>query len=410
MIRRNRRRLLLAVALLTTAAVVVSGAVWWTASASRATYTAVFPKAIGVHPGSKVRVLGVEVGTVDDVQPAGEVVRTELSLDSGVRIPADASAVVVAPSLVSDRYVQLTPAYTGGPELPTGSEFPLERTSTPVEIDDLYRSADDLATALGPNGANERGAVSDVLDTGAANLRGNGKPLNETIRDLGEAAETMQNSQGDLFGTVRNLDEFTAALARSDDQIHEFHGRFADVAGSLADDKEQLGTALETMSGSLDEVNRFVGENRGLLESNVNKLSETTKGLVDQRAAIAEIIDVAPLAASNYINSYDAASGTVAVRLNLNEFTYPPVTMVCLLIERATPKEIPPALTDICKDLGPAIDDGLGVPPPHDIIKSNAQPAQPDESDPSDESGMPLPLLDAVEQQRRDEELGDGPR
>ena len=77
--------------------------------------TAYFTKTVGVYPGSDIRVLGIKVGTVDAVAPQGDDVRVDLTIDSGIQIPADAQAVVIAPSLVSDRYIQLVPAYDDGP-------------------------------------------------------------------------------------------------------------------------------------------------------------------------------------------------------------------------------------------------------------------------------------------------------
>ena len=62
----------------------------------------------------------------------------DLTLDHGVKVPAGAGAVVVAPSVVADRYIQLTPAYTGGPRLGDHAVIPATRTATPVEIDQLY--------------------------------------------------------------------------------------------------------------------------------------------------------------------------------------------------------------------------------------------------------------------------------
>ncbi|NED81419.1 ABC transporter substrate-binding protein, partial [Streptomyces sp. SID11233] len=83
------------------------------------------------------------------------------------KVPANARAVAVAPSVVADRYIQLTPAYTKGPRLRDGAELPLSRNRTPVEIDQLYDSLTELSKALGPEGANADGALSDLLDTGA---------------------------------------------------------------------------------------------------------------------------------------------------------------------------------------------------------------------------------------------------
>jgi hypothetical protein len=91
----------------------------------------------------------------------------------------------------------------------------------------------------------------------------------------------------------------------------------------------------------------------------VDKLATITQVLVEQRAALAEVLDVAPLALGNAVNTYNAASGTLDARADLNELTSPPIVMVCRLLEQATPKEIPPLLTDVCKTVAPL---AKGVP------------------------------------------------
>lgn len=389
----NRRGMSRLIAVTTVLVLFIAGSVWWLMSDNRTHVTAYFGKAVGLYPGSTVRVLGVEVGTVDAVEPQGDVVRADMSVDTDVHLPSSARAVVVSPSLVADRYVQLTPAYTEGPEMASGAVIPRERTATPVEMDDLYRSANRLTTALGPEGANKDGALTDLINTGAANLRGNGENLNETIKQLGEAANTLQGSQGDLFSTVDNLNKFTGALAASDKQIHEFNGRFSDVSTDLAADSDQMGRTLNALSGSLNEVDGFVRDNRGLFQSNVDKLTGVSKALVDQRKSLAEIIDVAPLAASNFLNAYDSASGSTAVRFNIAEFTHPPVMMVCLLLKQSAPtKVVPQAVTDTCQKIAPSLDKGLNLPSVHDLLGAGEQGKPPP---------VPLPLMDAAQEQQR---------
>ncbi|MGH3877116.1 MAG: MCE family protein [Actinophytocola sp.] len=341
----------------------VAGALWWVGTTSPGTrLTAHFDRAVGVYPGSEVKVLGIGVGRITEVEPRGDRVRVAMTVDEGIEIPADASAVVVAPSLVSDRYVQLTPAYDGGPLMRDGTTIPLARTDTPVEIDDLTRSVNELATALGPNGANADGALSDVLDTAAANLSGNGELFGETIRSLSDATAALADSRGDLFATVDNLSRFTKALADSDAQVRAFNDRLAGVAGYLADDRDELGTALSSLGTSLGRVKGFIGQHKDKISSNVDNLTGVTQALVDQRAAVAEILDVAPLAMSNFLSTYDAASASFAIRGNLNELTYPPVLMLCRTIEAGTPKQLPKTLTDLCKQLAPYLDGTLNLP------------------------------------------------
>ena len=194
-------------------ALVVTAGLWLVFRASTGTtLSAYFGKTVGLYAGSSVRVLGVPVGQVTDVTPQGDAVRVDMRVDD-VSLPAGVGAVVVAPSLVSDRYVQLTPAYDSGPTLATGTVLPRDRTATPVELDDLYSSLDKLSTALGPNGANKDGALSGVLDTAANTLKGNGASLNSTVGQLAGLAKTLDGSKDDLFSTVQNLNSFTGALS-----------------------------------------------------------------------------------------------------------------------------------------------------------------------------------------------------
>jgi phospholipid/cholesterol/gamma-HCH transport system substrate-binding protein len=383
---RTSRRAALVVIYALSLMLLIAFALWWiTLGPTGTRITAYFTKAVGVYSGSEVKVLGIGVGRITSVTPQGDRVRVELTVDDGVEIPASASAVVVAPSLVSDRYVQLTPAYESGPLMKSGTVIPLDRTATPVELDDLTASVNDLATALGPNGANQNGAVSDVLDTAAANLAGNGALFNQTIQQLSDASAALADSRGDLFATVDHLNTFTTMLAESDAQVREFNDKLADVSGFLADDRDDLATALNSLGIALTEVQGFIANNKDLISSNVDQLTGVTQSLVDQRAAIAEILDVAPLAMSNFLNTYDAASASFAIRGNLNELTYPPVLLLCRTIKASTPTQLPKTLADLCMQLAPYLDGTLKLPTPAEALGALSAGQLPP---------LPIPLVD----------------
>jgi len=180
-----------------------------------------------VHAGSDVRVLGVKIGRVVTVRPQGQTVRVEMRYDARYPIPADVRAVIVPPSVVSDRYVQLTPAYTTGPVLADGADLPTSRTAVPLELDDVYRALDAFNRALGPAGANRTGALSGLVSTGAANLNGNGANLGATLDGLSRTLDTLAAGRADLFGSIADLQRFVTALAQSDDQVRQFNDQLA---------------------------------------------------------------------------------------------------------------------------------------------------------------------------------------
>src|SRR6476661_9991350 len=148
------------------------------------TATAYFPRAVHVYADSEVSVLGVAVGKVTRVVPEGTQVRVDFEYDAERKIPADAFAVFVEPTLVADRALQLAPVYDGGPVLADGAVIPLARTNIPIELDEFNANLTRLADALGPNGANRDGAVSRAVQVGADNLSGQGQQLNTTLTNV----------------------------------------------------------------------------------------------------------------------------------------------------------------------------------------------------------------------------------
>jgi virulence factor Mce-like protein len=300
------------------AAVVLLAALGWTILRPAGQYrvTAYFTETVGLYPGSDVRVLGIAVGTIDDIVPLGDRVRVEMSIDEDYDIPALANAVVLAPSLVSDRYVQFAPVYDGGPTMEDGDEVPLERTGIPVELDAVYGALDELSAALGPTGANANGALSDLIDTGAANLEGNGEALNRTVTGFSQAVETLATNRDDLFGSVENLQTFTTALATIDAQVGQFNDNMAAVAELLAAEREDLRSAVALLSQALGDVAGFVQDNTALLSTNVDRLADVTLLLVQQRSALAEVLDVAPAALGNLARTYNPDFGTLDTRDN----------------------------------------------------------------------------------------------
>lgn len=316
----TRRARIIAIAAVAAAIALVSTGLVLTAGGSGKQVTAYFTQTIGVYPGSTVRILGVAVGTIDSVQPEGRQVKVTMTINDGVPVAADAGAVVVAASVVSDRYIQLTPPWTSGPQLASGAVIPASRTATPLEVDQLYASLAKLASDLGPNGANAHGALSGAINTGAANLAGsNGKNFNTMITELGQATRTLSGSRDDFFATINNLQQFTTMLKTDNSQVRLAQQQLAQVSGFLASDRQDLAGALRELGTALGQVQAFIAGNRGLIKSNVAKLAGITKILVDERASLAQAVNVAPLAVDNVLNAYDPVHRSLDGRGDLRE-------------------------------------------------------------------------------------------
>ncbi|MCP2290442.1 MCE family protein [Nocardia amikacinitolerans] len=353
-------------------ALVAGWVLWWGYDRLTTTrITAYFDSSVGIYEGSDVRILGVPVGRVESVEPMGDQVKVVLGVDRGYDVPADAQAAQITPSVVADRYIQLTPVYRGGPKMGRTATIPRERTVTPVEVDELYRSIAELSDALGPDGANKEGAVNELVRTSAANLAGNGEALANSISQLSGAVRYLSEARGDIFETVKHLQNFVSMLARNDQQVREFNAQLADLAGFLADERQNLGEALHLLSIALGDVARFIDDNRALVAENAAALTTLTKTLADQRDDLAAALPVIPLALSNLINIHNAESGTLDMRANFTDLQDPFGT-VCKMLDlsklmpgdprfEALGRQMRPLL-DHCKEITDQITAGVKTP------------------------------------------------
>lgn len=358
------RRALQLTALAGLVAVLVAAGFWLVTEGGGRQITAYFTNTSALYPDNDVRVLGVPVGKVDAITPQGNQVRVDMTIDDDdLTLPADVKAAIVSPSLVTGRYVQLTPVWSGGPQW-TGEPVPVERTAVPLGVDDLSRTATELSRALGPDGVNKTGALNDALNVGAQNLDGNGRALNDTIRNLGGLGATLNGSAPDLFGTITELQKFVATIRDNDPGVRELNGKLADVTSFLASQRTELGDALHELSFALGEVADFVQDNRATLKSNVDKLSGVTQEIVDHQKALAEISDLGPAALNNLANIYNGSSETLDTRANLNELSQPVPALVCQFVKPqlgGLDKALADQITQSCNNLGGLLG---GVPNP----------------------------------------------
>lgn len=339
--------------LMVTIALIVAVAAWLTflRPSSTQEFTVYFTEATKLHTGDKITVLDVKVGRVLSVTPQDDRVRVRIEVDSDQKVPQDARATIVAPTMISIRRIELSPAYGGGPALAEGASIPLSRTAVPVEWDEVQTQLTRLAIALGPKG-NSNGALGNLVTSAEANLEGQGAKLGETLISMAEALQTLSDNRGEVFATVRNLDVFVEALASSDETVRLFNSQLSKVSGQLSSESETLVGALDNLGKALKDLDGFVEENRSSTTKTLTDLQGLTRNLADHRQHIADILQSAPIALSNYYNIYypdaRAMTGTF-VGQNLDS----PAVFICssLYSLGGTPSQCEKLLDPIAKFL-----------------------------------------------------------
>jgi phospholipid/cholesterol/gamma-HCH transport system substrate-binding protein len=287
-----------------------------------------FTSAVGLYPGDQVRILGVPVGKIDAIEPRPSGVKITMSVSDDVKIPKDAQAVIMSPNLVSARFVQLTPAYTGGAVLPDGGSIDLARTAVPVEWDEVKESLTQLAVQLGPTSGSMQGPLGAAINQAADTLDGKGESFHNALRELSQVAGRLGDSRSDIFGTVKNLQVLVNALSESNEQIVEFAGNVASVSQVLADSSRHLDNTLGTLNKALSDIRGFLHENNSTLIDTVSKLNDFAQTLSDQSDNIEQVLHVAGPGIANFYNIYDPAQGTLNGLLSIPEFANP-VQFIC---------------------------------------------------------------------------------
>ncbi len=302
--------------------------------ATTTTVTAYFSDALALYAGDRVQIMGVQVGKVDSVEPAGDKMKVVLSYDSQYKVPANATASVLNPTVVASRIVQLSPPWTEGPALANNAVIPLERTQVPVEWDDIRDQLDKLVTELGPTPSQPKGPLGDLVEALSANLNGKGKQINTTFRALSDAVGALNDGRGDLFAVTKSLALFVNALHQNDQQFVALNNNLATLTTSLNNGDQELATALRDIDGLLKTARTFVDDNGEVLATDINNLAAVTNALMqpEPRNGIETVLHVYPNLAANLNNIYHPAHGGVMAIPTVSMWANP-MQFICSAIQ-----------------------------------------------------------------------------
>lgn len=342
------------VLLVTVVLALVAGAVVVVVQGSVKHATAYFTTVKNIYPEDRVRIQGVDVGEIEEITPEPGRVRVEFSYSAEYDLPEKAGAAIVTPTLVATRFLQITPAYKGGPALEDGGEIPLRRTASPLEFDDLKKELSKVAKELGPDGTDPQGALNRFLKVSARNSNGRGHEFKQMIRDASSAMQTLADGRDDLFGTVRNVQVLVTALAGMGDQITQFNSRLAEVSGIFDENRGQLAAAIKGIDQAGAAIDEFVRTNGNQVTSTVDRLGAFNGALAAQRDDLAQILHVAPTTLQNFLNVFSPTGHAVTGTLTVNNLDTP-ADFVCSAFAAAASHSAKEG-TDACvSTLGPLL-------------------------------------------------------
>lgn len=304
-------------------------------SAHRVHVTAYFSSTNGVFVGDDVRIRGVNVGKIESIEPEPARAKVTFWFDDRYRVPVDADAVILSPTLVTARAIQLTPPYRDGDVMQDNAVIPEEHTAVPMEWDDFRDQLQKLTETLQPT---EPGGVSTLgafVDTVADNLRGQGPAIHDAIVKLSGAVSIINDHSKDSFDSVKNLATLVTALQDATELIEHLNTNLATVTGLLAENPEAVGRAVNDLNDVVGQVTSFVKDNQDTLGVSSDKLGAVTTSLTDSVDDIKQALHVLPNTAANAVNLYQPAQGTLTGVPTINNFS-DPITFLCGAIQAAS--------------------------------------------------------------------------
>lgn len=286
------------------------------------TITAQFEEAVGLYEGNAVSVLGMPVGKVTEINPKDSYVEVKLVIDKDIDIPADVQVVTVATSILTDRHVELTPTYSGGPKLRDGDVVGLPRTRTPVEFDRTLAMADKLSRSLDGDGQG-RGPLADLIGIGAKISSGNGPDIKSALDQLSSALRLSSDNGAATGKTIASitasLADLTQAAADNDTTIREFGANIRALSDVIAAENLGAGSTGAKANQILDQAAALLERNRETVKGAVGDFGSLTTTLTDSRRQVEEILDVLPLVGSNIYNAVDPSGHTLRIHPTLDK-------------------------------------------------------------------------------------------
>ena len=339
--------------------VIVAGLIGWNVykKLTNNTVVAYFPETLALYPGDRVQIMGVPVGSIDSIEPLGDKMKVTFHYASKYKVPANASASILNPSLVASRDIQLSPPYTGGPVMKDGAVIPIERTQVPVEWDELRNSINRILQGLGPSQQQPKGPFGDIIESASNGLAGKGQQINNTLNSLSEALTALNKGRGDFFGVVRSLALFVNALYQNDQQFVALNNNLASFTSKFTQTNTEVSDALRHLNQLLTTTRGFVDKNGDVLIHDIDNLADTTNAILqpEPRDGLETGLHVFPNLASNILNISSPVAGGIVGLPMLGNFANP-MQFICSAIQAGSRLGYQESAELCAQYLGPILD------------------------------------------------------
>lgn len=256
------------------------------------TYAAIFTDVTGVTVGDRVRLSGVEVGSITGLEIVGEgesrLARVEFTVVPSVPLYRSARLSLRYENIVGQRYLAITERPGAGETMDEGDTFPVEQTEPALNLTVLFNGFQPLFRALSPDQVN---ALSYNIVT---TLQGEGGTLARLMSDTAELTSTLANKDAVIGRVLTNMTEVLQTLDERDARLTALIVNFRDLMHGLARDRHSISSSLPDLAELLDSTSGMLVEIRKPLAADIRHLMVLAGQLAEDRGKLDRKLDSIP--------------------------------------------------------------------------------------------------------------------
>ena len=244
------------------------------------TYKASFSEAGGLKANDEVRIAGVRVGKVTEVELAGNKVDVSFKVDSPSKFGNRTGAQIKVKTLLGDMFLALVPDGPG--QLEEGSTIPVSRTTSPYDVVDAFEGLADRAARI------DTDQLGDSLDTLADLTTDTPAAFQGTLRGLSRLSETVASRNDQINELLKNLDSVSGVLARRDQDIVALMRDSDTLMRALVARRQAVHQLLVSTSRLSSELTLLVKQSRADLKPALQNLQGVVNLLLKNQANLDE--------------------------------------------------------------------------------------------------------------------------